>query len=134
MLRNPYAAYLESAILTAEPLELINRLYAAALDAVAEAQAHLEAGRILERGQAISKASSILLHLSAVIDPAHDPALAHNLIELYDYMQRQLTQAHVQPSAKALVEVANLLTTLSEAWRRVEPAVSPAAFSSSLGR
>jgi len=121
MSSTPYAAYLESEVLTAEPLELVRRLYTAAIDAVNEARTCLEAGLIRERANAISRAGNILRELSAAINPNPDPVMARNLLELYDYMQRRLVEGHIKQSEKPLAEVARLLANLAEAWYQIDP-------------
>src|SRR5690348_13753124 len=118
---NPYAAYLEANVLAAEPVELIRLLYRGALDAVRDARAFLAADQIPERAQAISKAVGILRELSLALNPEGEPALARDLLELYDYMQRRLLAANLDQSDVALEEVARLLTTMSEAWERISP-------------
>jgi flagellin-specific chaperone FliS len=40
---------------------------------------------------------------------------------LYDYMQRQLLVANLGQSVEPLKEVETLLTTMSEAWDRINP-------------
>jgi len=124
MSSTPYSAYLESAVVNAEPIELVRRLYTAAIDAVNEGRACLAGGKIRERTNAISKASNILRELSAAINPAPDPAMARNLLEIYDYMQRRLTEGHLQQSEKPLAEVARLLANLAEAWYQIDPHAS----------
>ena len=49
-------AYLESRVLTADPIELVNLLYQACTQAVREARHHLAEGRIAERSREINKA------------------------------------------------------------------------------
>ncbi len=113
---NPYTTYLDATVLTAEPVELVRILYQGALGAVGDARVHLAAGDILARSKAVSKAVDILRELSFSLNHEAEPALARNLAELYDYMQRQLLTAQHKQSDEPLAEVAGLLGTLSEAW------------------
>jgi len=108
--------YLESRVLSADPLELVRMLYQAAVRAVCDARRHLAAGEIRERAQAISRAVEILIELESSLDPQHGGAIATNLARLYDYMRRRLTEAHIRQADDPLREVLGLLTTLSEAW------------------
>ena len=124
---NPYNAYLEASISTAEPIELVRILYQAAFDTVCDARRHLAAGDISARGRAVSKAVTILQQLSFSLQPENGPALARNLVELYDYMQRRLLAAHLDQSDARLAEVAGLLATMTEAWEKINPARSPGA-------
>jgi len=115
----PQDAYLESQVLTADPVELVRLLYRAAANAVRSAGAHLETGRIAERSRQISKAHAILSQLSATLDRARGGTLSRSLAELYDYMQRRLLEANLRQQAAPLKEVESLLATLLEGWDQV---------------
>jgi flagellar protein FliS len=117
---NPYAAHIEASLLTAEPVELVRTLYRGALDAVSEARCCLAASDPAGRSAAVSKAVNILRELAFSLNPASEPAMARNLLELYDYMQRRLLAAHLERSEAPLAEVASLLATLAEAWDQVD--------------
>jgi flagellar protein FliS len=125
MWHEAHDAYLESKILSADPLELVRLLYGAATDAVREARRHLAAGEISERSRAISKALEILFELSTTLDHQNGGEISVRLAQLYDYMQRRLIDANLQQADEPLVEVLGLLSTLSEGWaaigRRSEP-------------
>jgi len=118
----PYNAYMESKILTADPLELVRLLYVNASDAVRRAREHLAGGRIAERSQEISRALSILWELSASLDHSKGGALSRRLAELYDYMQRRLLEANMRQTPEPLAEVEGLLATLREGWEQIRPA------------
>lgn len=115
----PQDAYLESQVLTADPIELVRLLYRGALDATRAAAGHLAAGRIAERARQITKAHAILSQLSVSLDRVRGGALSHSLAELYDYMQRQLLDANLRQQAEPLREVENLLATLLDGWDRI---------------
>jgi len=112
-------AYLESQVLTADPMELVRLLYRAAADATRSAGAHLAAGRIAQRSRQISKAHAILSQLSLSLDHARGGTLSRSLAELYDYMQRRLLDANLRQKAEPLVEVEGLLATLLEGWEQI---------------
>lgn len=122
---NPYAAHIEASVLTAEPVELVRTLYRGALDAVGEARACMAAGDAAGRSAAVSKAVNILRELAFSLNPASEPGMARNLLELYDYMQRRLLAAHLERSEAPLAEVARLLATLAEAWDQVDVRPAP---------
>ena len=127
MSSNPYAAYLEASILTAEPVELVRMLYRAAFEAVCGARTALASGDILGRSAAISKALEILRELSFSLRHESEPVMAQNLVELYDYMQRRLIEAHTAQSDGPLGEVAGLLANMADAWNRINPGPMPDA-------
>ena len=118
---NPYAAHLDVSILTAEPIELVRILYRTALDSVSAARAHLVAGEIQERSQAINKALSVIHELALSLNPKAEPTLASTLAELYDYMQRRLLAANFEQSDAPLAEVMGLLETMTDAWYEANP-------------
>ncbi len=119
-------AYLESQVLTADPLELVRLLYRAAADATRDARLHLAAGRILERSHQVSKVHAILTQLSVTLDHERGGTLSRNLAHLYDYMQRRLLEANQQQKAEPLVEVEGLLATLLEGWEQTRVVADPA--------
>lgn len=116
MWRSAHDAYLESRVLSADPLELVRILYQTAAGAAADARRHLEAGDVLARSRAISKAEGALLELTASLDFASGGETAQRLAQLYDYMLRRLTEANFKQIDAPLAEVHSLLTTLLEAW------------------
>ena len=118
----PQDAYLESRILTADPLELVRMLYRAAVDATRRSRAHLAGGRIAERSREICRAMALISELSGSLDHARGGTLSRNLVELYDYMQRRLLEANARQKAEPLAEVESLLTTLLAGWEQVRPA------------
>lgn len=122
-----YRTYEEHRVLGASPIELVQILYRAAAVAVREARGHLRAGDIALRSAQISKAQLILLELSSSVDRDRGGELAAQLISLYDYMQRRLTEANVEQRGEPLEEVGRLLDTLLEAWQKCAPAETTAS-------
>ena len=132
MFQSAHDAYLESRVLSAGPLELVQLLYQGAIGAVQDARHYLAEGKILERSRAVSKACGILTELTAALNHEAGGELAGRLAGLYDYMQRQLLEANFQQADAPLGEVLGLLATLAEGWagitqqqQRPEAAVSP---------
>jgi flagellar protein FliS len=121
MRNNAIDAYLESRILSADPIELVNLLYQACTGAVREARHDLQNGEIAARSRSISKATEILVELMASLDHERGGAISQRLGQLYDYMLRRLTEANFQQSDEPMAEVLGLLSTLSEAWEGLKP-------------
>ncbi|HYW48834.1 MAG TPA: flagellar export chaperone FliS [Bryobacteraceae bacterium] len=116
MWQNAREAYVESRILSAGPVELVRLLYQGAAGAVRDARRHLASGEIRERSCSISKAWEILTELAESLDYARGGEISGRLAQLYDYMRRRLTEAHLRQDDRALAEVQELLGTLAEAW------------------
>jgi flagellar protein FliS len=120
MWNNGHDAYLESRVLAADPVELVNLLYQGCRQAVRDAREHLTAGRIRERSQAITRGCDILTELTSALDRERGGEISQRLALLYDYMQRRLLEANLQQSDEPLAEVLGLLATLGEAWEGVQ--------------
>jgi flagellar protein FliS len=118
-----YNQYLESEVMTADPVKLVCMLYRGAIEATAAARRHLRAGEIRERSRQITRAFEILQELSQSLDPAQEISI--RLSDLYAYMQSRLLEANVKQIEEPLAEVENLLSTLLEGWRGAVPAAAP---------
>lgn len=113
---NVYNNYLETEVLSADPLRLVQILYRSAVTAVSAARHHLAAGEIAERSKQISKALSILHELLGSLDREKGGEIARRLAQLYAYMTTRLIEANVEQRDAPMAEVEKLLGTLMEAW------------------
>ncbi len=133
-----YTRYLENQVASADPIGLVQLLYAGAIDSLQQARAFLLAGRIPERSAAISKAMQIILELQSSLDLERGGEIAVSLARLYAYVQERLAEANAQQKPAALEEALNLLLTLQEGWKEaalvpVAAPAEPAAAGSSAG-
>jgi flagellar secretion chaperone FliS len=131
MWQNAHDAYLESRILSADPIELVNLLYQACTGAVRDSRHHLANGEIVARSRSITKASEILIELATSLDHERGGEISQRLAQLYDYMLHRLTEANFQQCDAPLAEVLGLLSTLSEAWEGLKSKEKPAAAAAS---
>ncbi len=113
-----YREYLDSEVLSADPIKLVQLLYRGALDAISGARRALASKDIATRSRLITKASAILNELALSLDHSTQPELCRNLVELYDYMLRRLIDANTQQVEAPLVEVEGLLRELLAAWQQ----------------
>jgi flagellar secretion chaperone FliS len=125
--------YVAQRVLSASPVELIYILYQSAVQAVDEAVIALQAGDILERGRAVTKAIEILSELQASLRRDVQEEYTNTLGELYGYMQQQLMRAHREKSETILLEVSRLLNTLLEGWTGAMDTLASTAVSQSTG-
>ena len=110
----------ETGVEGSDPHALVLMLFDGALESIKFAQGHLAAGRVLEKGQALTKASRIVEEgLKASLDRRAGGPLADQLARLYDYATLRLLQAHLRNDAKALTEVAKLLSDLRDTWAQI---------------
>jgi len=116
----------ETGVAAASPRKLVIMLYEGAIAALTKAEVAMRAGRIAEKGQAISKAIQIIDEgLAASLDTANGGQIAAQLYELYQYMGRRLLMASLRNEPAKLVEVVKLLAELKSAWEAIPD--SPAA-------
>jgi flagellar secretion chaperone FliS len=113
------SAYLESRIMSASPLDLVNILYEHAILAVEEARQHLAKGDVAARCKSVSKAIAIIGELQCSLDHEAGSEIAVNLGRLYQYIRERLTEGNIQQADGPLAEVGGLLESLGEAWRAI---------------
>lgn len=127
---NAYAKVgMETSVISASPHKLIVMLYDGALVAIKSAAVHMAAGRIAEKGAAISKALDIVNNgLRASLDKKAGGDIAANLDALYVYMTERLLTGSLQNSTAMLDEVQTLLLDLRDAWTQIgEKPAAPAS-------
>ena len=127
---NAYAKVgIETGVTSASPHKLIVMLFDGALVSVSSAILHMKAGKIPEKGAAISKAIMIIdSGLRAALDKKAGGEIAEGLDALYEYMGARLLQANLKNQVDILEEVQRLLTDLRGAWNAIgnTPAVQQA--------
>jgi flagellar secretion chaperone FliS len=115
---NAYARVgVETGVMGASPHRLIVMLYQGARQAIAQARMHLQQNNVAARGEAISKAISIIESgLQQALNKDAGGEIAARLDALYTYMSHRLLDANARQDERMLVEVDGLLATLEEAW------------------
>ena len=118
---NAYARVgLETGVIAACPHKLILMLFEGARVALSSALVHMRNGETIAKGEALSKAISIISSgLQASLDVKAGGELAQQLNALYDYMSRRLLLANLHNKPEYVEEVARLLAELSEAWETI---------------
>ena len=119
MATNYSDSYQEAKVDSASPLQLIDLAYQIAIAAVEDAREHLKNGRIPERAKSITRATAILMELSAALDYNAAPEMSLQLGRLYEYMTDRLREANFQQSEEPLTEVEGMLRTLGESWSQI---------------
>ena len=114
---------LETGVLAASPHKLILMLFEGARIALASALVHMKNGEITAKGEAISKAITIITSgLQASLQIKAGGELGERLNALYDYMSRRLLEANLYNRPEYIEEVVRLLGELNEAWEAIGPA------------
>jgi flagellar protein FliS len=100
----------------ANPHRLIQMLMEGMLDRVARARGHMERGETGPKGEQIGRAVTILEGLRLCLDSKQSEELAERLEQLYDYMQRRLTEANLHNDIDRLDEVTRLMKEIKTGW------------------
>jgi flagellar protein FliS len=119
---NAYAKVgMETGVVAASPHHLIVMLFEGAIIAVKTAAQEMKAGNIAAKGQAITKAISIIDRgLRASLDKKVGGEIATNLDSLYGYMSNLLLMANLKNEPAKLEEVLKLLIDLKDAWNAID--------------
>src|SRR5512133_3463240 len=92
--------YAQASRETASPERLMVLLFQAALRHIRGGAAALEAGKVGEAVQALSKASEIVIELHATLDASKAPELCAQLAELYRFVCLRLNDAALLRDAR----------------------------------
>ena len=115
---------METRAMSASPHQLIMMLFDGVITTIGMARHHIASGDAIARGNAISKAISIVDNgLKASLDAkaagAAGAELVTNLSALYDFVIRRLLFANLHHDVKALDEAEAILENLASAWREI---------------
>ncbi len=110
----------ESAVMSANPHQLVNMLFDGALSALVRARLFMQDGNIEGKGLSLSKAINIIENgLKQGLSEESGDELTTNLLSLYAYMVRRLLQANLRNDVEAIVEVEALLRNIADAWKEI---------------
>lgn len=116
----------ETGVSFASPHQLILLLYEGALIAIADAKLHMRNKEVARKGEAISKAISIIQDgLILSLDEQKGEEIAKNLKALYEYVCNRLALANAKNQTETLDEVAKLLLDLKGAWESIGKTTAP---------
>ncbi|WDH75182.1 flagellar export chaperone FliS [Exiguobacterium marinum] len=115
MVANPYAAYQNNAVTTANPQELTLMLYDGALKFMRLAKLAIDQSNPDLKNINIQKTQAIFQELRLTLNK--DIAISANLDSLYDYMWRRLVDANVKNDTTILDEVLDFTTELRDTWK-----------------
>jgi flagellar secretion chaperone FliS len=123
MLNKTQAQYLETEILSADPLKLVSLLYRGAIEAIGSARAQLAApaspATIAERSRQITRAWEIVQELGRSLDRERGGEISARLGDLYGYIQNRLLEGNSKQADAPLAEAESLMRTLADAWREI---------------
>lgn len=100
----------------ADRIQLVQMLFDGLLGTLADAEGHMQRRDISGKGEAISRATKIIIGLQGSLDFDQGGELARNLNDLYDYCTRRLLKASLRNDITVLHEVRDLLSEVNSAW------------------
>lgn len=122
--KNPYAAYANSKIMTASPAELTLMLYDGAIKFCNIAIMGIEEKDIEKAHNNIIKVERIVMEFLNTLD--HKYPVAKDFENVYNYLIRRLHEANIKKDAEILQEVLKHLRTMRDTWKEVMRLNTPA--------
>ncbi len=115
---NPYEQYKQQGVMTAHPVKLIIMLYEGAIKQLRLARMAVESKDAPNANTAFQKAQQILLELTMSLDLQYP--IAKDLMNLYDFMTREIMEANINKDASHIEPLIEMLSNLKEAWVQVQ--------------
>lgn len=111
------SSYRSQAVQTASGPQLLVMLYdRMALD-IEQAVRSISGGNLFEANEAMQHAQQILIVLKHSLDP-NGFSGGYDLLALYDFLSRKLVEANLHKDQRVLMECAQIVAPLREAWHR----------------
>jgi len=109
---------LETGVASSDPRRLLVMLYDGVLKCLAQARGHMQRRETAAKGAALGQALKILGEgLIASLDEEIGGPIAHQLRDLYDYIEQRIVLANIRNDPRLLDEAVALLTELRGAWQ-----------------
>ncbi len=108
--------YRETAIKTANPLQLVVILYDGAIQSLKEAREHMKRKDIGKRTRCLNRSVAIISELQASLNFSASGSIAESLDRLYNYMKQGIFKAGIEQETEPLTQIIVLLENLRSAW------------------
>lgn len=116
----PPRAYRESAVLSAQPEQLIVMLYDGARRFLGQAAIAMGEGQVELAHRKLRRTEDILLHLREVLDMEQGGEIATRLQSIYMFCQSYLLKARLDRDPAKIDKVSAMLGELRDAWATIE--------------
>jgi flagellar protein FliS len=116
----PPRAYRESAVLSAQPEQLIVMLYDGARRFLGQAAIAMGDGQVELAHRKLRRTEDILLHLREVLDMEQGGEIAIRLQSIYLFCQSYLLKARLDRDPAKIDRVSAMLGELRDAWATIE--------------
>lgn len=110
------AQYRAATVETASPVQIVVRLYDAAIRFLMQAKEAPAPSKSVERGTKLRRAHAIVSELQASLMHNQAPELSQDLDRLYDFVLYAINDAVVKPESELLTSAINVLRELRGAW------------------
>ncbi len=119
--------YRDTAVKTANPLQLVVILYDGAIQALKEAREHIRRKDIGNRARCLNRSVAFISELQASLNFNSSGDIAGSLNRLYDFMRHGIFKAGLEQRVEPLDQVIGLLENLRSAWGELASQSSNAA-------
>ena len=116
-----YSQVRASSIAEMAPYEQINLIFSNIIGRLAATKGFIERKEIQKKGENISACVLLFgaLQDALNLEVEQDPSISNNLLALYDYCQRRLTQANLHNDIEAITEVSSIVKEIKEGWDNI---------------
>ena len=116
-----YGQVRASSIAEMAPYEQINLIFSNIIGRLAATKGFIERKEIQKKGENISACVLLFgaLQDALNLEVEQDPSISNNLLALYDYCQRRLTQANLHNDIEAITEVSSIVKEIKEGWNNI---------------
>ena len=114
---NAYNAYKQNSVTTASPGELTLMLYNGCLKFLGRAKLAIGEKNIQDRNYYIQRSQAIIAELMSTLNM--DIEISQQMLPLYEYMVRRLTEANIKNDVAIIEEVEGLVTEFRDTWKEV---------------
>ena len=111
--------YLETAIRTATPEQLIVITYEETIRCLKQAITQVETTNFEGKRRSVNLALGMVHHLQSCLDMERGGEISNELRRIYKYVSAQIVDGSMQLKTDPLNEAITILSTLLESWREV---------------
>ncbi len=114
-----YQQYKQVQVKTANKEKLLIMLYEGCIKFLRLAKKSVEKENIENANKFIIRSQDIIRELMNTLDREKGGEVADNLLNLYDFMNRQLIEANVNKDIEKIKTVENLMLELLDSWKQI---------------
>lgn len=118
MYRTGYQQYIQTGVITADPMRLVILCYEEAIRSLNVAKESYVFGDFEAKGNAVQKALSLLNELGGALDFERGGEVAKLLDKLYTFMSGHILKADQRRDVRAFSQIVMMLEELKAAWEK----------------